>query len=52
MPADVLGGAIVTGTGRDRLGSVERSLGRKIERDPPCRRGRPNRLCPKLNLIR
>ena len=32
---------------RPLRGSVERSFGREIERDPPRGRGRPNRVCPK-----
>ena len=36
---------------RPLAGSVERSLGREIERDPPRRRGRPDRVCSKLNPI-
>jgi len=45
MPPMFLGGAIVTRNGpRPFAGSVERSLGREIERDPARRGGRLNIL--------
>jgi hypothetical protein len=43
--AVVLGGAIVTRWAKTAAGSVERSLGREIERDPARRGGRPNIFC-------
>jgi hypothetical protein len=51
MPANALGGAIVTERAEIACGSVERSVGREIERDPPRRGASPNRGCPKLNPI-
>jgi hypothetical protein len=47
--ADALGGAIVTQGPRPLADSVERSLGREIERDPAERGGPPKYL---LGLLR
>lgn len=49
--AGVLGGAIVTRMGRNRLRMVERSFGREIERDPARRGGRPITLDPQLSGV-